>query len=144
MGAEPAVPIPRSLLVRLFEEAASAAPGEACGLLLGRRAPVEVHDAAPATNAGPAGRFLIPAADLLRARDVAIAAGWEVLGPWHSHPGGDAAPSPADHASAVAWPGALWLVLGREARLFQACEGGLRPRAIRPSGRGHVLQSAAP
>ncbi len=135
--------LPAPLLRELREQAEEARPHEACGLLIGRREPPSLLALHPAINRGPAGRFLIDALDLLVARDRAVSEGLEVLGPWHSHPGGDCAPSPADHAAAKAWPGSLWLVVGRSIRAFRAGDGGLQALLVESEEQGDVLQSPA-
>ncbi len=118
-------------------ELARSAQGEAAGWLLQRGEAIEAS-----CVAGTADRFVLDPLELVAAAD----RGFELLGVWHSHPGGSPSPSPSDHAAARAWPGTLWLILalGSEPRLaaFRAGTHGLRPEPRFP-GSG-VLSSAAP
>ena len=99
----------RDLILQL---AKASAPDECCGMLLGRAQepgkPAAVVSAAPARNleAGRSQRrFRIAPAAVAQASQVARAQGLELLGFFHSHPRGIAAPSEEDIAEASAWPG---------------------------------------
>ncbi|MBW6525611.1 Mov34/MPN/PAD-1 family protein [Sphingomonas sp. RHCKR7] len=99
--------------IRLRDElvaAAAASADEVCGLLLGRGARVE--RALPCRNvaATPATRFELDPAALLAAHRAARAGGAAVLGHYHSHPSGDARPSPRDAADAAP-DDSLWLIV---------------------------------
>ena len=142
MNAAPLLVAP-AVVDQVRRLSAKASPAEACGLLLGRRSPPEVLALAPATNRGPAGRFLIDARALIAAEEHAAEQGLEVLGPWHSHPMGDAEPSLSDHASAALWPGTIWLIAGATITAWRALGDRLSPLPWRPTERGDVLQSAA-
>ena len=115
--------IATELLGRIVAEA-RASEHEICGLLFG--APDAIEAAAPCRNvaANPATRFEIDPAALLRAHRAARNGGPTLIGCFHSHPGGDAMPSPRDAADAAA-DGWLWLIVGgNEARLFRAVPDG--------------------
>jgi proteasome lid subunit RPN8/RPN11 len=134
--------------------AADAHPVEACGLLLGREGAAE--QALPCRNvaADPAVRFEIDPATLLAAHRGARAGGPAVIGCYHSHPSGSAAPSPRD-ASDAAPDGGVWLILaGGEARAWRAVQDGTlhgrfdpltieHPRAF-ACGAGAAAAQAAP
>lgn len=99
-------------------------PREACGLLLGRAGCIET--AVPAANvADRADReFEIDPAALLRAHREAREGGRALLGWYHSHPNGRAAPSAMDAERAVE-PGRVWVIAAGDAlRAFQVVEGG--------------------
>jgi len=94
--------------------AAAAFPEECCGLLVGERhgeALVVARIVAAANVAvRPESRFEVDPATLIEAHRRARAAGQTVIGHYHSHPGGGAAPSAHDRARAYA-DGELWLIV---------------------------------
>ncbi len=93
--------VPPGLAMELAREARATAPAEACGLLLGRVRSdcAEVHVAIGARNVDPRpARFRVDPVAQLAAERAASAGGLEVLGAWHSHPGGRRSPSQADLA----------------------------------------------
>lgn len=96
---------------KLRTEARRALPDEACGLLLGRAGRIELI--VPARNVHPAPRthFEIDPQALLDAHRAARAGGCQVLGYYHSHPGGRAEPSATDRAQA-AGDGRVWAIVG--------------------------------
>ncbi len=113
--------------IRLRDElvvAAAASVDEVCGLLLGRGGRVE--RALPCRNvaAAPAVRFELDPAALLAAHRAARAGGRAVLGHYHSHPSGEARPSPRDAADAPP-DGSVWLIVaGGEVTAWRAVEDG--------------------
>ena len=99
---------------RVRELSASAWPQEACGLLEGALVGLAVrvdrlhrvdnhHD-------HPHERYLIDPETYLRLEHAARRRGRTIVGVWHSHPHGDATPSPRDRA--WAWPGWSYLIAG--------------------------------
>jgi proteasome lid subunit RPN8/RPN11 len=87
----------------IAQEARRQEPAEACGFLQGtiNGSSARVHAVCPAPNrAQRRDRFLIDAADVFAALQAARAAGEEVLGVYHSHPGGPAEPSAIDRRDA--------------------------------------------
>ncbi|OYW86799.1 MAG: hypothetical protein B7Z20_06590 [Sphingobium sp. 32-64-5] len=117
--------ISRALLARIVDDAAASPDREICGLLLGEGG--TVRDILPAANVAddPARRFEIDPAVLLGAHRAARRGGWAVIGHYHSHPGGEARPSPCDARSAHG-DGALWLICtpkGERAMWIAAGEG---------------------
>ena len=119
------VTIATTALATIRADVAANAGREACGLLLGQGAHVEVAQACRNVAADPARRFEIDPAALLAAHRAARGGGPQVLGHYHSHPGGSPVPSPRDAADAPP-DGALWLIVGaREARLWRAIAKGV-------------------
>jgi proteasome lid subunit RPN8/RPN11 len=98
------------VIATLLEEAARAHPLECCGLLLGRGQMID--QAVPCANVHPepARHFEIDPAALIAAHRAARAGGPEVLGYFHSHPTGNAAPSATDRASASG-DGRVWAII---------------------------------
>jgi proteasome lid subunit RPN8/RPN11 len=115
----------------LCAHAVVAWPEECCGFLLGSDG--HVRETVPAANraADPRRGFRLDPRDGLRALGVARRRGLEVVGFYHSHPGGEPRPSSTDEAAAI--PGSLHAVIpaseGRagEPRLWRAGPGGFRP-----------------
>jgi proteasome lid subunit RPN8/RPN11 len=97
----------------LVAHALSASPRECCGLLIGRAgARFEVLTAYPAANLDAApDRYLIDPADHFAARREARRRGLDVIGFFHSHPHGSAAPSSADLAEA-SYSNHLYVIVG--------------------------------
>ncbi len=97
---------------------------EVCGLLLGSDVKVTevVHCRNVATD--PAAAFEIDPGQLIAALKATRAGGPQVLGCYHSHPGGVPEPSPRDAADAAP-NGWLWVIVGgREVRMYRAVESG--------------------
>lgn len=96
-----ALEVTSGAMATVIEEAALAAPEEACGLLLGHGD--RVATAVPAANVhpDPVTHFEIDPAALIAAHRAARAGGPAVLGYFHSHPAGHPRPSAVDceHAS---------------------------------------------
>lgn len=108
MGMDPV--LTSGALATLLEEATRAHPLECCGLLLGRDG--VVSEARPAANVhpDPARHFEIDPAALIAAHRAARGGGAEVLGYYHSHPGGGAEPSLTDRAQASG-DGRIWAIV---------------------------------
>ena len=101
--------VTREALDRLQAEARASATKECCGLLLGDGA---VEEARPAANvaADPRRRFEIDPRALVDAHRTAREGGPAVIGYYHSHPTGPAAPSDTDRAMA-AGDGMVWAIV---------------------------------
>jgi proteasome lid subunit RPN8/RPN11 len=120
-------------------------PQEDCGLLLGRREAgrVEVRRALRVRNRAGTGertrRYRIDPADYLRCERRAQAAGLDVVGIWHSHPDGEAAPSRTD--ARLAWARWCYLVAAvdrrgvRELRAWTLRGAGFREITLAPCPR---------
>lgn len=102
---------------RMLAEAQRGAPDECCGILLG--ASEHIADALPARNVHPTPRthFEIDPQALIDAYRAARSGGPEVVGFYHSHPGGAAEPSGVDQASA-AGDGRVWAIVGETGVTF--------------------------
>lgn len=108
----------------LFAEAAAAHPLECCGVLLGDRTGVRGIAAARNVHARPATRFEIDPQVLIDCHRAARSGGPEVIGYYHSHPGGDARPSATDEALSTR-DGAVWAIIaGSCLTLWRAGAGG--------------------
>jgi len=115
MKAERAVISPEAF-AGLAQQAEAAYPRECCGLLLGKRmaAGWRIVRTNPMRNASgkPEQSFEFDPAEQLRAYRAADAAGWEVLGHYHSHPNGRQQPSPTDLQLALERSDyGLWLIV---------------------------------
>jgi proteasome lid subunit RPN8/RPN11 len=114
-----AVAISRSLLEQIMALAA-ASRDEICGLLLGREDAIEAILPAANVAPDPARHFELDPAVLIAAHRAARRGGPAVIGHYHSHPSGVAAPSETDRACAAP-DGSFWLIVGgREATLWRA------------------------
>jgi proteasome lid subunit RPN8/RPN11 len=100
-----------NLLYRMASEAAKAAPRECCGLLLGRGATIEAIVPCRNIHPDPEGYFEIDPQMLIDAHRAARSGGPQVLGYYHSHPGGQSRPSPVDQAMAHG-DGKVWAIIG--------------------------------
>lgn len=93
-------------LETMIEHCRRELPSEACGILGGRDGRVEsVH---PVKSARPSpARYVMDPSGQFRALEELGRAGRELVGIYHSHPAGPAAPSSVDLAAAL-WPGTTW------------------------------------
>lgn len=99
---------------------AAASRDEICGLLLGREDAIEAILPAANVAPDPARHFELDPAVLIAAHRAARRGGPAVIGHYHSHPSGVAAPSETDRACAAP-DGSFWLIVGgREATLWRA------------------------
>ena len=107
--ADTALRIAANCLAVLVSAARDAAPREACGLLVGRGH--EVVRVVPARNVDPSPvRYTVAPEDHFAALRAARRDGLDVIGAWHSHPAGTAAPSASDTAEAS--PDLIYLIVG--------------------------------
>jgi predicted GIY-YIG superfamily endonuclease/proteasome lid subunit RPN8/RPN11 len=97
-------------LAAMRAHAAAAHPQEACGILLGEGN--RITEARPAANVhlSPHTHFAIDPQALIDAHRAARAGGPEVIGYYHSHPRGPAAPSATDRAEASG-DGRVWAII---------------------------------
>jgi len=113
-------------LARQILCAAAASPEEeVCGLLFGTAAAIEAVQPCRNVAADPSRWFEIDPAALLAAHRAARSGGPAIIGWYHSHPSGEAMPSPRDAASAAP-DGMLWLI---------AAGGALRAWRALPDGK---------
>lgn len=116
------VGISRSLLEQIVA-LATADICEVCGLLLGTAERIEAILPAANVAADPARHFELDPAVLIAAHRMARSGGPAIIGHYHSHPSGVAAPSATDAACATP-DGSLWLIVGGgEATLWRAGPG---------------------
>lgn len=116
----------------LLDAAAQALPEEVCGLLVGQDG--EVADLVPARNVArdPRRSFEIDPATLLATYREARGRGQRVLGHWHSHPNGRAAPSARDAARALD-NGQIWLIIAGDTLTAWRAEAGSGASAAGPA-----------
>jgi len=93
----------------------AAYPHEACGVLVGERSGAEVHVTSVVCGrnlepARPEARFELDPVTLVSAAADARSRDLEVVGIWHSHPGGPARPSAADERGL--WHGWAQVIVG--------------------------------
>ncbi len=117
-------------LAAMMAAAEAAWPEECCGLLIGNgRETITVGRVLPAANIAADRRAAFevdPAVRLRLERELrARGGGTRLVGHYHSHPNGAAAPSPTDAARAGWEPDLLWLVVAVDAH------GARPPRAWR-------------
>ena len=120
-----------AVLNTMLAHAGRALPLECCGLLLGKGGVIEA--AVPARNVHPAPErhFEIDPAALIAAHRAAREGGPEVIGYYHSHPTGRAAPSAEDRAQASG-DGRIWAIMaGGEVCLWRDLPGGFEALPLR-------------
>ena len=119
-----ALRVTRVVLDAIRREAATAAPRECCGILLGQRGTIEA--ARPAANVAddPVRQFEIEPEALIDCHRASRAGGPQVIGYYHSHPAGAATPSATDRAQA-AHDGRVWAIAALDGVTFwRDGEGG--------------------
>tara|TARA_B100001179_G_C18588970_1_gene403717 strand:- start:1000 stop:1758 length:759 start_codon:yes stop_codon:yes gene_type:complete len=109
--------ISEEALEAIVSHTARTHPHECCGLLLGAQG--RITHAQPAANVHPepSRHFEIDPAALIAAHKAERAGGPQLVGYYHSHPTGDAAPSATDRESA-AHDGKVWAIIAGEAVRF--------------------------
>jgi len=118
--------VTREAFDRLRAEAKASADEECCGLLLGDDA---IEETRPAVNVAADRRrhFEIDPQALVDAHRAARKGGPAVLGYYHSHPAGPAAPSDTDRAMA-AGDGSVWAIMNADDVTFWRDDrGGFAP-----------------
>ena len=107
-----ALRVTRPALDRLLAEAANAAPDECCGILLGCGALIEELRPAANVAADPSRRFEIDPQALIDTHRTARTGHLHVMGYYHSHPAGPAAPSAIDREQS-ARDASIWAIVGK-------------------------------
>ncbi len=111
----------------ILAAAAEAAPCEACGLLLGAGAHIETAEAAANVHPDPHRHFEIDPVALIAAHKAARTGGPQLVGYFHSHPGGLARPSATDAAMASG-DGRIWAIAaGGAVTLWRDVPSGFEP-----------------
>ena len=115
LESRPEVVVGSSVLHAVRDSARTAAPHEACGLLLGRAEPGRfvLTTCVPSQNiaSDPVRRFEVDPAVRLRVQRETRGGGEPMIGLYHSHPAGSAAPSAVDRRCLYE-PGLVWLITG--------------------------------
>lgn len=124
------IEVTSGVIATVIAEAASAAPAECCGVLLGRN---RIEEAQPAPNvaADPLRHFEIDPQALISAHRTARSGGLPVIGYYHSHPSGHPVPSATDceHSGG---DGSVWaIVAGGEVALWRDGPGGFEALSYR-------------
>jgi len=105
------IAVTRAALTAMRTAADEAAPLECCGILVGQGALIERAVPADNVHLTPRSHFEIDPQALIDAYRAARASGPEVIGYYHSHPRGPAAPSATDRALAPG-DGRVWAIIG--------------------------------
>jgi proteasome lid subunit RPN8/RPN11 len=108
------VEISTTVLDAIRAHAAADAPREACGLVFGSGERIDGVMAATNVADDPERRFEIDPAALFAAIHAERAGGPRLIGYYHSHPAGIAAPSETDRIMAAS-DGKLWLIVAGDA-----------------------------
>ena len=140
--------IPEKVLAAIESAAMAAYPNEACGLLIGRDK--HIIDALPSPNRAAApGAFLIDPKTHLETQRRTRQRGLKIIGCYHSHPGGDSAPS-IDDGLGENPSNFLWMITslqnGRfpETRIFRQSGAKAGPISDRFSQESlHILRFVA-
>ncbi len=126
------IAIAQRLIDDLLSEAASAHPRECCGILLGSDGRIDAIRPARNVHPEPERYFEIDPQTLIDAHRAARRGGEQVIGYYHSHPAGPAAPSATD-AQMAAGDGAVWAIVGEgDIRFWQDGENGFEPLSYMP------------
>ena len=124
------------LVEEVLRHAVRSLPEECCGVLVGRRdgESTRVQRVLASENAAPQPetRFEIPPEVLLSAQQGARRQSLEVVGYYHSHPRGSAAPSKKDRAEA--WPGVSYLIVA------PGCAPAIEVRSWRLGSEGDFVE----
>lgn len=126
------IEVTRDVIEALQRAARSAAPHEACGILVGQDARITGFIEARNVHPSPESRFEIDPQSLIDAHRAARSGGPQVLGYFHSHPRGGAEPSSTDLELAAA-DGKVWAIHGRgDLRFFLSGKAGFEALSLRP------------
>jgi proteasome lid subunit RPN8/RPN11 len=129
------VKIRQEILDQIVAHAVEELPNECCGLLIGT--PDIVEDAARARNAKRSRtRFQVEPADHFAAIRRARAAGFEIIGAYHSHPSGPSGPSETDRTR-LTDPTMFHVIVSlahgtRTVRAFRLTDGNFSPLELVP------------
>lgn len=127
--------IRQDVIARIVAHAVEDLPNECCGLLIGTADVVE--DAARARNLKRSRtKFQVEPADHFAAIRKARAAGFQVIGAYHSHPNGPSGPSDTDRAR-LTDPSMFHIIVSlahgtKTVRAFRLIDGNFSPLEIVP------------
>ena len=118
------IEVARDVVDLIRTQARAAGPRECCGILLGEGGRIALALATPNVHAHPKTHFEIDPQSLIDAYRAEREGGPRVLGYYHSHPTGKAAPSVTDQAMA-AGDGRIWVIVaGDELRFWRDAGDG--------------------
>jgi proteasome lid subunit RPN8/RPN11 len=129
------VKIRQDVLTKIVAHAVEDLPNECCGLLIGTTEMVE--DASRARNTKRSRtKFQVEPADHFAAVRRARAAGFEIVGAYHSHPSGPSGPSETDRAR-LTDPSMFHVIISlahgtRTVRAFRLTDGNFSPLELVP------------
>ena len=127
--------IRQDVLTKIVAHAVEDLPNECCGLLIGTAEMVE--DASRARNTKRSRtKFQVEPADHFAAVRRARAAGFEIVGAYHSHPSGPSGPSETDRAR-LTDPTMFHVIISlahgtRTVRAFRLTDGNFSPLELVP------------
>lgn len=127
--------IRQDVLTKIVAHAVEDLPNECCGLLIGTADIVE--DASRARNTKRSRtKFQVEPADHFAAIRRARAAGFEIVGAYHSHPSGPSGPSETDRAR-LTDPSMFHVIISlahgtRTVRAFRLTDGNFSPLELVP------------
>ncbi|RGP39934.1 Desampylase [Altererythrobacter insulae] len=111
------IEVARDVVDLIRTQALAAGPRECCGILLGEGGRITQALATPNSHALPETHFEIDAQSLIDAHRAEREGGPGILGYYHSHPTGEAAPSATDQAMA-AGDGRIWVIVAGDQLRF--------------------------
>jgi proteasome lid subunit RPN8/RPN11 len=127
--------IRQEVMAQIVAHAVEELPNECCGLLIGT--PDIVEDAARARNTKRSRtKFQVEPADHFAAIRRARAAGFEIVGAYHSHPSGPSGPSDTDRLR-LTDPSMFHVIISlahgtRTVRAFRLTDGNFSPLELVP------------
>jgi desampylase len=123
--------VTREALTAMRAAAAAVHPNEACGILLGQGTHIAEARQTANIHPAPATHFEIDPQALIDSHRAARSGGAQVVGYFHSHPAGPAAPSATDRAMA-AGDGRVWAIIaGEDVRFWQDAGEGFTALSYR-------------
>lgn len=121
------VRISAEVIAQILQAASTAHPEECCGILFGQGLQITAIQPTPNVHPAPETHFEIDPHTLIAAHKTQRAGGPRIVGYYHSHPAGEAVPSPTDSAMA-AHDGMVWaIVAGDSLRLWRDLPTGFDP-----------------
>lgn len=109
--------VSRDVIAQALASARAAHPRECCGILLGEGQRITALAAARNVDPAPETHFEIDPQALIDAHRSARTGGAQIAGYYHSHPAGQASPSPRDQERS-ARDGSIWAIIADGAVTF--------------------------
>jgi proteasome lid subunit RPN8/RPN11 len=104
------ITLPKNLLQKMEDHAQNESPKEACGILAGLESQVEKVYLCKNVSANPTSHYAIAPDELIDVFNEIEKSGLDIIGFYHSHPGGPHGPSNVDHATAT-WHDHSYVIL---------------------------------